>query len=356
MSGLLRSSGTVGTVVTTGGETFVTSVLSAGNQFIGALDALRQDDLAKVLAEPNVVTVSGRPAYFNAGGEFPVLVPQSLGTVSIQYRPYGTQVDFVTIVLGNGRVRLEVRPRVSEIDAARSVTVNGLNVPALKVREIDTGVEMQTGQTLAIGGLVQNRVESQSRGFPGLKELPYVGALFRRQNEQINEVELLILVTPELIEGADPHEMPKCLPGTQTTSPTDWQFYVRGHMEVPKICPPGHEASQMPHISDVPTSAPKLEQRQEPVQTPPPAPPEARSNRRASPPPTTAKGASNPQANVLRIVPLAPVERTPPTAGTPLSQRATSSLPVTYVANRPQVSAGSGLPGFVGPTGYERGK
>jgi pilus assembly protein CpaC len=227
------------TVTSTGGETFSFGVIEPGNSFFGFLEALRQDNLSKILAEPTLVTISGRPAYFNVGGEFPILVPQSLGTVSIQYRPYGTQVDFVPIVLGNGGIRLEVRPRVSEIDDTRSVVINNVNVPALLVREIDTGVEMRPGQTLAIAGLVQNRVDATKRGVPFLGDMPYIGALFSKKTDQINEVELLVMVTPQIVEAMDPHEVPTCGPGMDTTNPTDVQLYLKNMIEVPLLCAPG---------------------------------------------------------------------------------------------------------------------
>jgi len=109
ISGLI-SAATSGGVTTTGNDTFSFGVVDGSSSFFGVLEALRQDNLAKVLAEPTLVTVSGRPAFFNVGGEIPVLVPQSLGSVSIEYKKYGTQLDFVPIVLGNGHIRLEVRP------------------------------------------------------------------------------------------------------------------------------------------------------------------------------------------------------------------------------------------------------
>ena len=108
-----------GTVNTTGGETLTFGALDSSNQLFGLLEALRQNNMMKILAEPTLQTVSGRPAFFNVGGEFPILVPQSLGTVSIDYKKFGTQIDFVPIVRGNGRIRLEVRPRISEIDSTQ---------------------------------------------------------------------------------------------------------------------------------------------------------------------------------------------------------------------------------------------
>lgn len=222
-------------------------VVSPGNSFFGILDLLQSRNVAKVLAEPQLTTVSGRPAFFNVGGEFPILVPQSLGTLSIQYKKYGTQVDFVPIVLGNGAIRLEVRPRVSELDPSRSVAINGTEVPGLRTREIDTGAEMQAGQTLAIAGLVQLQVEDKINGIPWLSDLPVLGVPFRRMSEQLNEIELLILVTPQLVEAVEPQDMPTSIPGMASTLPSDWQFYVRGHVEVPNCDPTGQLLGPYPN-------------------------------------------------------------------------------------------------------------
>jgi pilus assembly protein CpaC len=222
-----------------GGPSFLFNIVDGSSAFFGVLEALRQDNLMKVLAEPALVTVSGRPARFLSGGEFPILVPQSLGTVSVEYKSFGTELDFVPIVLGNGRIRLEVRPRVSERDLSGGVTLDSVTAPALRTREVETGVEMQAGQTLAIAGLVQSRDEAENRGLPWVSEVPYVGALFRRVHHERNEIELLILVTPELVEPMDAHEVPLCGPGMRTTAPSDFELYLQGHLEVPNCCPPG---------------------------------------------------------------------------------------------------------------------
>jgi len=223
-------------VISTRGESLVGAVVDGGNAFFGFLEALRQYDLVKVLAEPTLVTISGRPASFSSGGEFPILVPQSLGTVSVEYRQFGTRVDFVPIVLGNGRVRLEIRPQVSEIDPARSVTINNTTVPGLRTRWADTAVEMNAGQTLALAGLIQTQMEAQNKGLPWLSDLPWVGALFRRVQEQSNEIELLITVTPEFVSALDPHEVPPYGPGQLTAVPGDTDLYWRGYLEIPKAC------------------------------------------------------------------------------------------------------------------------
>jgi pilus assembly protein CpaC len=226
-------------VGSSGGENFAFRVVDGSSAFFGVLEALRQDDLMKVLAEPALVTVSGRPARFLSGGEFPILVPQSLGTNSIEYKTFGTELNFVPIVLGNGRIRLEIRPRVSERDFSQSVTTGSISVPGVRTREVETSVEMNAGQTLAIAGLVQTRVEAQNKGFPWVSDVPYLGMLFRRVEEERNEVELLILVTPELVEAMDAHEVPPCGPGLRTTSPDDFELFLKGHLEVPNCCPPG---------------------------------------------------------------------------------------------------------------------
>jgi len=221
------------------GATVRFDLINGTDAFFGILEALREDRLAKVLAEPTLVTTSGRPAFFQAGGEVPYLVPQGLGTVAIEYKEYGTRVDFVPIVLGGGRIHLEVRPRVSDIDTARSITNDGQIIYAFTKQEVDTGVQMQAGQTLAIAGLVQTRIESMRRGVPWVSDLPYVGAAFRRVYERNNEIETLIFVTPELVDAMDAEEVPPCGPGSRTTSPSDWELGLRGHVEVPKCCPPG---------------------------------------------------------------------------------------------------------------------
>ncbi|MGB6041815.1 MAG: pilus assembly protein N-terminal domain-containing protein [Pirellulales bacterium] len=240
VSGLLSPGGAA-----TGGDTVRFGIVDSNVNFLGVLEALRQNSIAKILAEPTLVTVSGRPAKFTVGGEFPILVPAGLGTVSIEYKTFGTVVDFVPIVLGNGRIRLEVRPRVSELDDSRGVTLNNQNVPALNVREVDTGVELNAGQTLALAGLVQNRTEAVNRGIPIISDLPYIGVPFRRVEERNNEIELLIMVTPELVDAMDPHEVPPIGPGMHTVSPPDGDVYWRGHLEVPNPrLPPGYQNGQ----------------------------------------------------------------------------------------------------------------
>jgi pilus assembly protein CpaC len=240
VSGILSATSVSnGGVVAGTGDTIRFGIVDGSNAFFGFLNALRQNNMVKVLAEPTLVTVSGRPASFNVGGEFPILIPSGLGTVSVQYREFGTRVDFVPIVLGNGQIRLETRPSVSEIDDSRGVTINGTTVPGLRTRWVDTGVEMRAGQTLALAGLIQQREEAESRAIPVLGEMPWLGAAFRRVQNTTNEIELLIMVRPELVDPLDCHEVPPCGPGMFTNSPRDLDLFARGYLETPKCCTDG---------------------------------------------------------------------------------------------------------------------
>jgi pilus assembly protein CpaC len=242
VSGLLNNTsngiGAAQSVIDTGGKAAEFGIVHDNGAFFGFIDWLQQTNIAKILSEPNIVAVSGRPAQFNVGGEIPIVVPQSLGTASIEFKPFGTQIDFLPIVLGNGNIRLEVRPRISEIDDSRSVVIQNFTIPALTVRQVDTAVEMKAGQTFALAGLVQERTESQKRGLPYVCDMPIIGVPFRKTEDVTNEIELLILVTPEFVDPIDACEAPCGGPGTTTTSPTNRGLYCGGYMEVPTACNP----------------------------------------------------------------------------------------------------------------------
>ena len=234
VSGLLGTSSTFGPPMTSPDNLFKFTVAGA-NAFYGVLNALRQDGLAKIDSEPNIVAISGRPAYMLVGGEIGYQVSSTVAGNTVGWKQYGTRLDFVPIVLGNGRMRLEIRTSVSEPDAS-----NGIDgIPALTTREVETGVELRAGQTLAIAGLIEQRTEATNQGLPWISELPYLGVPFRMVSHQINEIELLVLVTPEIVDGMDPGQVPACMPGMQTTNPSDWELFFKGHLEVPNCCPDG---------------------------------------------------------------------------------------------------------------------
>lgn len=211
----------------------VSAELNLGNYDInGLVAALRQNDLVKLLAEPTVVATHGRASTFNVGGKVPFIVPSQQGP-TVNWEEFGTKVEFLPFIVGPGRIRLEVRPSISEPDQTLSVTMQGVQVPGFRDRYVDTAVEMQAGQTFAIAGLLQSRTEATTRGIPLLGELPYFGNLFRNVSETQNEIELLITVTPELVDAMDPHEVPPGGPGLNSTRPSDHEFYFKGHIEVP---------------------------------------------------------------------------------------------------------------------------
>ena len=216
------------------------AVTDGTESFQGFLEALERNNLAQLLSEPTLTTVSGRPASFLVGGQIPIPVPQSLGVTTIEYRDFGTKIDFVPIVLGNGKVRLDVRAEVTEVDPSISAAIGTGTVPGFRSRNAETGAEMKTGQTMAIAGLVFNKKDASVRGFPWLMDMPWVGAAFRRTSHQENELELIIMVTPEFCEAMDATEVPPCGPGQLTTSPSDVELYYRGYLEVPKPCANGN--------------------------------------------------------------------------------------------------------------------
>jgi pilus assembly protein CpaC len=210
------------------------SQIVAGD-FNALLAALRRDSLIKLLAEPTVVATHGRPARFSVGGEVPFIIPTGLGAFQIEYKEFGTSVDFLPFVVGPGRIRLEVRPEVSEPDAARGIVTDGITLPAFTTRYVETAVEMQSGQTFAIAGLLQSRTETQTDKIPLLGEMPYMGVLFRKVRVLQNDIELLITVTPEFVEAMDPFEVPCGGPGLRSAAPSDKELYLKGYVEVPVI-------------------------------------------------------------------------------------------------------------------------
>lgn len=168
----------------------------------GALDALEQDGLVKILAEPNLVALSGEQAEFLAGGEFPIPVPQGgLGSTTIEYRQFGVALRFTPYVLSQNRIRIQVNPEVSEPSNDRAFTLpNGTQAPSLITRRASTTVELAPGESFMIAGLIRDSITSQINQLPGASEIPILGALARSTSFQRNESELVIAVTPYLVD------------------------------------------------------------------------------------------------------------------------------------------------------------
>ncbi|MDA7528184.1 hypothetical protein N8590_04275 [bacterium] len=225
--------GPVGAETTIGGSELSFAITGSRNLFNGFLKALQTESLLKVLPEPVLVTTSGRPASMLSGGEFPVLVPQGVGATTVEWREFGVRMEAVPIVLGNGRLRLDIAPEVSSRDVSNSVNVDGLVVPGINVRRVNTQVEMRFGETLMIGGLISTTRTGDIQKVPVLGEIPWIGAAFSRKIFTEGETELLILVTPEM---AAPVSAGQCMPpgpGQQSTTPTDTELYLDGLLEVP---------------------------------------------------------------------------------------------------------------------------
>ncbi len=188
------------------------------------LDAMAEEGLVTLLAEPNLTTTSGESATFQAGGEYPIPVPQGLGAVGIEYKDYGVSVAFTPVVLSNGMISVKVRPEVSELSSQGAYTFTGSStpIPALVTRKAETTVQLASGQSFAIGGLIQNNAENNVSKIPGLGDIPILGALFRSTEFQRNETELVIVVTAYVVRPSD----------TPPALPTD---YVRQTSDIERL-------------------------------------------------------------------------------------------------------------------------
>jgi pilus assembly protein CpaC len=183
------------------------------------VDALAQDQLVHILAEPNLTTISGEPASFLVGGEFPVPIAQEQGSISVSFKQYGISLAFVPTVIDGNRINMHVRPEISQLTDQGAVQLSEGNanivIPALTVRRADTTVELGSGQSFAIAGLLSDAVTHTSNGVPFLGEVPYLGALFRSDSFKRQETELVILVTPFIVR-------PVSDPATLRTGADGW--------------------------------------------------------------------------------------------------------------------------------------
>ena len=170
-----------------------------GLDILGALDAGETMGLVTTLSEPNLTALSGETAEFLAGGEFPIPLSQGLGSTSIEYKNYGVSLAYTPTVLANGRISIRVRPEVSELSSQGAVTLDNFTIPALTVRRAETTVELGSGQSFMIAGLLSNNAQNTLEKTPGAGDLPILGALFRSTTFQKGQTELVIVVTPYLV-------------------------------------------------------------------------------------------------------------------------------------------------------------
>ncbi|MEA2981617.1 MAG: pilus assembly protein CpaC [Alphaproteobacteria bacterium] len=210
----------------------VSKLLAAGVETDIIINALEQKGVARALAEPNLVALSGDTASFLAGGEYPIPVPGSLGTITIDYKRYGVGLAFTPTVLSGGLINMKIEPEVSQLDFSHTVTIGGLAVPPLIVRRASTTVELRDGQSFVIGGLLQSIGQNAISQMPWLGDVPVLGALFRSSSYQKNETDLAIIVTPRLVRPARPGDVIKT-PLDTARPVNDVDLFLMGKTELP---------------------------------------------------------------------------------------------------------------------------
>ncbi len=197
-----------------------------GLDFASALDLAENEGLVTTLAQPNLTALSGETASFLAGGEFPVPISQDLGAITIQYKQYGVSLAFTPIVLDDGRISMRVRPEVSELSSQGTIRLNGFDIPALTTRRAETTVELGSGQSFMIGGLLSNSNVNAIDRAPGLGNVPVLGAMFRSTRFRRAETELVIIVTPYLVKPVSANQI--ALPTDGYKAATDLERVLLG--------------------------------------------------------------------------------------------------------------------------------
>ena len=204
----LVTGGPLASAAANGATNLIGGGFSSGSGSVDVLlDALQSNGILEILAEPNITAMTGQTASFLAGGEIPVPVPVSNELVGIEYKPYGVSLMFTPTLLPGERIGLRVRPEVSSLDGSSTVEIAGLTVPTFRIRRADTRVEVGSGQTFAIAGLFQRNNSQDMDRLPLLGDMPVLGSLFRSRRFQQNETELVILITPYLVEPSGERDL-----------------------------------------------------------------------------------------------------------------------------------------------------
>ncbi|MEZ5899355.1 MAG: type II and III secretion system protein family protein [Hyphomicrobiaceae bacterium] len=199
-----------------------------GNTVSHAIRALERDGLIRTLAEPNLTAVSGEPANFLAGGEFPIPLVDNTGQVSVTFKKFGVALAFTPIVLSEGRISLKIETEVSELSNQGAITLSGISIPALKKREAKSTVELPSGGTLALAGLISDDTRQNIDGLPGAKDIPVLGTLFRSRDFVRNESELVVIVTPYLVKPTSRQQV--AVPTSGLNPATDMKADFLGHL------------------------------------------------------------------------------------------------------------------------------
>jgi pilus assembly protein CpaC len=248
-----------GQFVTPGGTAFnyttgtsgLNTIQAAGRLFgldiATALDVSERVGLVSTLASPNLTTISGETATFLAGGEFPIPISTGLGEVSVQYKNFGVSLSYTPTVLSNGRISIRVAPEVSEISSNGAVIINGFSIPAVSTRRAETTVELGSGESFMIAGLMQNSYNSAIDKTPGLADVPILGSLFKSDGYRRNETELMIVVTPYLVKPVSDNEIVLPTDGFQAANDAERFLMNRNHSgsggdrPKPSVAPPTPE-------------------------------------------------------------------------------------------------------------------
>ncbi|WP_394648550.1 type II and III secretion system protein family protein [uncultured Sphingomonas sp.] len=215
--------------VANGGGTFSLFGRLLGTDFINALDLGETLGQVTTLANPNLTALSGETGTFLAGGEIPIPIAQALGTNSIEYKQFGVSLAYTPTVLSDGRISLRVKPEVSQLDYGNAISVGSARVPALTTRRAETTVELGSGQSFMIAGLMQNTHNNSYTKTPGIGDIPILGALFRSNSFQRNETELVIIITPYLVHPVNATDVK--LPTDGYKAPTDLERALLGKLE-----------------------------------------------------------------------------------------------------------------------------
>jgi pilus assembly protein CpaC len=234
------------------------NIVSGGLSVDVAIKALEDRGMARRLAEPNLIARSGQRASFLAGGEFPIPVPGEGGSVTIEYKRFGVGLDFTPTVLEDGLVSLEIQPEVSSIDASASYSIGNISVPGFSVRRASTSIDLKSGQSFMIAGLLQSENSTVTQRVPGLGNIPVLGALFSSKAYQRRETDLVIIVTPHLVRPIDPTKR-LTTPHDGSLAPSSADYFLGNRDEInTRAALHGYAAAAVPvaagggHILDLP--------------------------------------------------------------------------------------------------------
>lgn len=249
-----------------------------GLDVLGALDLGETLGQVTTLTNPNLSAMSGETGTFLAGGEIPIPVSQGLGAVSVEYKQYGVSLSYTPTVLANGRISLRVRPEVSALSAAGSVTISGTTIPATTNRRAETTVELGSGESMVIAGLLSNSHDNTITKTPGIGDIPVLGALFRSNGFKRNETELVIVITPYLVKPVNANDI--VLPTDGYKAPDDFQRIIGGQLSghtttgdrpKPAMAPPVGAAPAVGALAPAVPESPAPQPAPAPAKAPPPS-------------------------------------------------------------------------------------